>query len=103
MPETVELEVQTTVSIIGDAISIRTYYDTSEVDTDTIEAFISDVVQIIDGVPIIEGELCIRMEDSAYPSDIDYTINEDGELIVTSDNADNYSIDSAGDLIYTEL
>lgn len=98
MPETVELEVQTTVSIIGDAISIRTYYDTSEVDSDTIEAFISDIVQIIDGVPIIEGELCIR-----YENDIDYTINENGDLIVNDDNADNYSIDSDGSLIYTEI
>lgn len=98
MAETKVIETITQVSVIGDAISIRAYYDTSEVDTDTIEAFISEIVQTREGVPLIEGELAI-----VYENDVDFTINEDGELIVNDIDAANYSIDSAGNLIYTEL
>lgn len=98
MAETKVIETTTQVSVIGSAISIRAYYDTSEVDTDTIEAFISEIVQIREGVPLIEGELAI-----VYENDVDFTINEDGELIVNDVDAANYSIDSDGDLIYTEL
>lgn len=98
MAETKVIETLTSVSVIGDAISIRAYYDTSEVDTDTIEAFISEIVQTREGVPLIEGELAI-----AYENDVDFTINEDGELIVNDIDAANYSVDSSGSLIYTEL
>jgi hypothetical protein len=103
MAETKVIETTTSVSVIGDVISIRAYYDTSEVDAATLEAFISDSVQVREGVTLIEGELAIIMTDGLYPSEIDFEINADGELIVTADDSANYSIDSSGDLIYTEL
>ena len=101
MAETKVLETRTSISVIGDAISIRAYYDTSEVSSDTIEAFISESVQVREGVPLIEGELAIIMDN--YPGSIDYEIDDDGNLIVTSDDASQYSIDSAGDLIYSDV
>ena len=98
MAETKVLETRTSVSVIGDVISIRAYYDTSEVSSDTIEAFISESVQVREGVPLIEGELAI-----IYENDVDYEIDDDGNLIVNDTDASQYSIDSAGDLIYSDV
>lgn len=101
MPEEKILLTQTSVSIIGSAISIRSYYNGEEAANDTLAAFISDIVQTVDGVGIIEGELSIQMNEN-YPLEIDYTIDSNGDLIVNSDDANNYSINSSGQLIYTD-
>lgn len=47
-----------------------------------------------------DGELCIVMRDQ-LESYIDFEINDNGELIVHGKNANNYSINEEGELIYT--
>lgn len=100
MAETKIIETQTLVTIVGSAISIKAYYETGVSSGNTLLAFISDIVQTVDGVGFIEGELGITMEN--YPTAIDYEIDNDGNLIVIADDAEHYSIDSSGSLIYTE-
>ena len=50
-------------------------------------------------VKVLPGELCM-LEKNALKS-ISYEINDAGELIVNAPDADNYSLDSDGNLIYT--
>ena len=51
-------------------------------------------------IPTEVGELCITMKNTL--KDIDYEINDRGELIIHAEDADNYSIDpETGSLIYT--
>ena len=99
MPEQKTIETKTSVSIVGSAISIRAYYDADVDVINTILAFISDIVQTVDGVGFIEGELGITMQN--YLTDIDYSIDASGNLIVFAGDADNYSINFDGNLIYT--
>lgn len=98
MSEEKIIVTQTAVSIIGNTISIRSYYE-QDTGINTLLAFICDNVTIVDGISFIEGELGIQMNN--YPAGIDYEINENGELIIFTEDATNYSIDSDGNLIYT--
>lgn len=101
MAEEKILLTQTSVSIIGNAISIRSFYNGEESANDTLSAFISDIVQVVDGTPIIEGELGIQMNEN-YPLEIDYIIDSNGDLIVNSVDAGHYSVNSNGELIYED-
>jgi hypothetical protein len=101
MSEEKILSTQLVVIIIGNNISIRSYYNGQEVDINTLAAFISETVQIVESVNFKEGELGIQMTDK-YPNAIDYTLDSNGNLIVFGDDAEKYSIDDTGSLIYTE-
>lgn len=101
MAEEKILLTQTSVSIIGNTISIRSFYNGEESANDTLSAFISDIVQVVDGTSIIEGELGIQMNEN-YPFGIDYVIDSNGDLIVNSLDADHYSVNSNGELIYED-
>jgi len=48
-------------------------------------------------IPIIEGELIVVGKNN----DTRIVLDIDGSLLVIGEDADNYSIDSNGDLIYT--
>lgn len=99
MAEEKILLTQTSISIIGNAISIRSFYNGEESANDTLSAFISDIVQVVDGTPIIEGELGIQVTNL---ESIDYIIDSNGDLIVNSLDADHYSVNSNGELIYED-
>jgi hypothetical protein len=92
-----ELSTQTTVNVVGNLISITASYQALSINT--LIAFISEFIQIVDSVSFVEGELGIRMINS--PDKIDYRMNDDGELIVIADDVANYDIDDDGNLIYT--
>lgn len=53
----------------------------------------------VNNIPVASGELCMVMKNNLR--DIDYEINNNGELIVNAPDAENYSLDSEGNLIYT--
>ena len=99
MIESKTIPTQTTVSMIGTAISICTEYVTVGL-PDTIVAFIANLVGNKDGINYIEGELVITMKN--YPN-VDFSIDVDGNLIISSleGDASNYSLDSNGNLIYS--
>ena len=48
---------------------------------------------------ISSAELCFVLKN--HLSDIDFEIDDDGNLIVHAEDAENYSIDDNGNLIYT--
>lgn len=48
---------------------------------------------------IEEGELCMLMRNTL--KDIDFEIDDDGNLIVHAEDSNNYSLDDEGNLIYT--
>lgn len=46
-----------------------------------------------------EGDLVMQMRNTL--KDVDFEIDDDGNLIIHAPDADNYSIDDNGNLIYT--
>lgn len=106
MPETKVITSSTVTSIVGSDISIITSYreatDTNIL-PDTISAFIGDKVATFDGTNYKEGELIIQMKNN--PTQIDYSIDANGNLIVFSNQGDEnkYSIDNnTGQLRYND-
>lgn len=96
MPETKLISTKTNVSIVGNNISIHTYY--SEEEDFVLEFFVPLEDTTVESVNFLAGDLGYTQENN---NDI-FEINDKGELIVSSPNADKYSIDENGDLIYTE-
>jgi len=96
MPETKLISTKTNVSIVGNNISIHTYY--SEEEDFVLEFFVPLEDTTVESVKFLAGDLGYTQENN---NDI-FEINDKGELIVSSPNADKYSIDENGDLIYTE-
>lgn len=63
------------------------------------EAFIAQNNGYKNGVPFNSGDGLITAEN--YPTLIDLWMDNNGHLFVKGEDADNYSIDSNGHLIYT--
>jgi hypothetical protein len=84
----------------GEEISITSRYQEDSL-PNTLAADISIIVGSQDTTNFIEGELIIRMKN--YPSQINYTLDSNGNLIVVSSTGDasNYSINGNGELIWT--
>ena len=101
MPETKLIPTATTLDVISNVITIFTEFLSGL--PNTINAFIAEIVATKNNIPYIEGDLVITMVNS--PESIDYVIDSNGNLIVNTsaaaNDADRYSIDSSGDLIYT--
>lgn len=98
MSEVKKIETKTIVETLNNLISITAIFDQSG--SDVLSTFISESVQVVNTIPFIEGELGISMNN--YPNEIDFEIDQDGNLIVIAEDAEKYSIDENGDLIYTE-
>lgn len=100
MSESRQISTQTVLNVVGSSISILTKY-TNTIEGDIIQVFISEVFngELVDGVSFIEGELGISLPtDSTLITSID----NEGNLIITSSDASQYSIDpNTGQLIYT--
>lgn len=92
------IKTVTTFNAFGNLIEIFTKYNPDEL-PNVIAAFFTNTVGVDNDVPHVENELLIQMNN--YPSDIDFVINPNGELIVVAPDAAQYSVDSNGDLIYT--
>lgn len=71
---------------------------TNEEKPNTTQGLIPVITGRQDGVSFIENDLLISFKKNDLI--ISYEINEFGELIVNGDEAQNYTIDSLGYLIY---
>ncbi len=100
--ETKQIPTTTQLQVDGSDINIFTFYD-PDIWPNIVEVFIAEIVGMLDGVPYIEGELIVAMNN--YPLQISCEINSDGEFIIWTppgNEAEHYSINSDGDLIFTE-
>lgn len=96
MIETVTIPSISILTRVGNTLTILTKY--LSLLPYTIIAYLADIVGIDNSTPFIEGELVIEISDG---SQVDFILNSNGDLIVIGDDANNYSIDSNGNLIYT--
>jgi hypothetical protein len=91
------LNTTTRITRIGFNIDIFTFYTQREED---ILAFISEQFGDIDGVKFKENEL--GYSKKGY-TDVTFFINNEGELIVSSNNPDRFAVDQqSGQLQITE-
>ncbi len=99
MPESKLIPTFTTLSVLGNAIIIKTEY-VEDILPDTISALLTTNIGIQDGVNYIEGEGLIQMKNS--PQHLTYYVDNNGHLILSINTGDenNYSIDNNGHLIY---
>lgn len=106
MPQTASIPTSTDVTLNGANVTIYTYYDDQSV-PHLIGALITDIVETIDGVDFIEGELAIRFRHSNYASHTDCVLSgQTGELTIISYDTDYpasiYDVDqSSGELSIT--
>lgn len=99
MPEIAIIPSQTTINITGSIINILTQYIGNN-SSGVVNAFIMEVIggQTVEGVFFKMGEGGVSVIGSS-PS---FSMNSDGELIVTSADAASFGVDSAtGQLQYT--
>jgi len=89
------LNTQTNILKNGSNLGIFTFY---QEDDQSILAFISDKVQNINDVIFKEGELGFIFNNW---SGTVFNLNNRGELIVTGNGSEKFSINEDGDLIYT--
>jgi hypothetical protein len=89
----------------SDAIGIdnlvyRTDFDTiPAIDPYYLKLFMqSTISNELDHKPFIDGDLMITFNRELY--NLNFDVNSNGELVVIGDDADNYSIDIDGNLIY---
>lgn len=103
MPESKIITTQTTLTVIGTAISLKTLYLDESI-TGVISAFLSETVggETLDGTPFIEGEGGVTIGLGYYPAELDFQVNGNGELIVIAPDSANFSVDTdTGQLVYT--
>jgi len=96
MAEEKLIDTRTDISTTGSNISIFTYYFKAQ--ESYLQFFVPQIDGATGGVNFIAGDLGYTIENLG---DI-FSINELGELIVSSIYSEKYSINSEGDLIYTE-
>jgi hypothetical protein len=98
MPENAIIPSQTTINITGSVINILTQYIGNN-DSGVVNAFIIEVIggQTVEGVFFKMGEGGISMVGSSPI----FSMNSNGELIVSSADAANFNVDtSTGQLQY---
>lgn len=94
-----EKQILSTITEIrrsGNNLGIYTYYSKS---LNNIIAFITDVMKTIGGVYFKENHL--GYTKSGYP-DVEFFVDENGHMVVKSDNPDRFAINSDGHLTITE-
>lgn len=94
----------TTITKVGEVAEIKVEYvgELSEL-PNTLEAFISELHGTMYGPAVTEGDLVFVLTN--YPDQIDWELNDEGELIVKSStfDAELYSINSqSGQLEYAK-
>lgn len=95
MPEIKLIPTVTSLKIINSVIEIFTRF--LKIACDTIQAFLANVVGTLGGVSFKEGELVVEMDNS--PDNIDFFVDNNGDLVATGINANHYIINSLGELI----
>jgi hypothetical protein len=100
MPTTTQIPTTTILNVVGSSISILTKYIDPNLG-DVLQAFIVETVggETVDGVNFIEGEGGITKPAS---SSLIASVDGSGNLILTSSDSSQYSVDSiTGQLVYT--
>lgn len=92
------LSTLTDTTVLIPDLDIYTYYIEEGIPPFIFNIFISDNSGLYLGVPYKEGELLAKYDENEIDS---LVLDSNGNLIVTSDDSANYSIDSDGNLIYT--
>jgi hypothetical protein len=100
MVESRLINTQTNISTTATEIDILTFYINDQ-GQDIIFTSITSSVGSQEGVSFQENELIVFLKEDSFPGDTNILLNSDGELVIISDNASQYSIDSDGDLIFT--
>ena len=91
MPSTAQIQVQTNISFVNNIAVVNAQY----FDNQNIWVFIVDNDLVIDEVNFTQG-------DGGFVdtfSSIDMNVNDNGLLILTADNPDDFYIDDNGNLI----
>lgn len=97
MPAKVVLNTETVVTQSGTSLSIYTYYVSGD---KYIIAYISNVSETVDGIVIKENELIFIINGYDLT---DFYLNSNGDLVVNSDIASDFDVNSDGMLtIYEE-
>lgn len=98
MSELKLISTQTVLNVVGSVITIRTFYIDPLAGVSL--AFISEVIggETVDTIAFIEGEGGISVSGASPPT---FSLNSNGELIVTATDSANYNVDtSTGQLQY---
>lgn len=90
------INTRTQVNVSTSLIDIFIYYVQKA--SKLINFFISDVEKTVGGVNFKQGELGYSFENT---NDL-FTKNSDGQLVVSSTESEQYSINPDGQLIYVE-
>lgn len=95
---TVVLPTRTTTNITNSDISVLTEYFVDDL-PNTISIDVKSNDGTNEGTSFFAGDLVVQFKN---PDQISWRTNSNGELIVTSSDANKYSVNSNGELIYTE-
>lgn len=100
MPQKKVLSTITSVTSDIDSINIHTEYNETGELPNTIVAFLGNEIGEIDGTAFSQGDLVIEMKN--YLTQINYKINNEGELVVfaSTEDLDYYSINTSGELVW---
>ena len=96
MAESKILSTVTEIRRSLNSLGIYTYYSKN---LNSIIAFITDTAKTINGVYFKENHL--GYTKNGYP-DVEFFIDNNGHMIVKSDNVDRFAINSEGHLTITE-
>lgn len=94
------ITTSTTVNISGTFIEIVTRYEEDSGERNILSIEIKSTNEVSGGTNFKENELVADVNN--YPSGLNIYLNSEGELIIIDDNASKYSINSNGELIFTE-
>ena len=100
MPETKYIPTITIITVYVLSIEIYTFYYAEGSDPPYfIQFWLADTYGVIQGTYFIEGEgLCIQ---SSIAKHVSTYVNNQGELIIKSVDADQYSMGVNGNVVYT--
>lgn len=108
MAETRNIQTLTISTSLEDSLEICSIYlfqdvtcngETQHTDLPRIKKVIlAEQVGSLNGESFIEGELAILAVE--VPTEVDFWLNNNGELIITGEDANGYYIDDDGNLIY---
>lgn len=90
------LNTQTTITRVNSNIDVFTFYQ--QEGEKNITAFVSETVENIGSVSFVEGELIFVFDNW---KGVRFELNKKGELVVISNEANKFSINEQGELIYT--
>lgn len=99
MPEIKKIRTTTAFNISKPFIKILTYYDRGSSD-DFLYFFISNFERVMEGVNVGVGDLIMRSFGDVIDN---FYVDENGDLIVDSDNPDQYYINESDETLIRDI